>query len=163
LHFLKYFWPDVKVFGKPRGLYANEATLAFFCSWTARARETRLFSKNQPALALFQVWFSIVLIDIPQFYLKLKNEKVEFPFFPLPSLCFVFSLAPTKKQRDGGGKMGNSTFSFFNFKWNWEISIKTIENQTWNKANAGWFFEKSRVSLALAVQLQKKAKVASFA
>jgi hypothetical protein len=126
------------------------------------------------------------LIDISQFYLKLKNEKVEFPFFPLPSLCFVFSLtptnekvefpffplpslcfvfslAPTKKQRDGSGKKGNSTFSFFHFKWNWEISIKKIENQTWNKANAGWFVEKSRVSLALAVQLQKKAKVASFA
>jgi hypothetical protein len=30
LHFLKYFWPDLKVFGKPRGPYANEATLAFF-------------------------------------------------------------------------------------------------------------------------------------
>jgi hypothetical protein len=60
--------------------------------------------------------------------------------------------------------MGNSTFLFFNFKWNWEILIKKIENQTWNKNSAGRFFEKkSRVSLALAVQLGKKAKVASFA
>ena len=38
-----------------------------------------------------------------------------------------------------------------------------IENQTWNKSNAGRFFEKSRVSLALAFQLEKKAKVALFA
>ena len=73
---------------------------------------------------------------------------------PIP----LFSLAPTKKQKDGSGKKGNFTFSF-NFEWNWEISINKIENQTWNKANAGRFFKKSRVSLSLAVQLQKKAKV----
>jgi hypothetical protein len=30
LHFLKYFWPDVKVFGKPRGPYAINSTLAIF-------------------------------------------------------------------------------------------------------------------------------------
>ncbi len=36
--------------------------------------------------------------------------------------------------------------------------MKKIENQTWNKTNAGQFFEKSRVSLALAVQLEKRPK-----
>jgi hypothetical protein len=38
--------------------------------------------------------------------------------------------------------------------------MEKIENQTWYKANAGRFFKKSCVFLALAVQLQKKAKVA---
>jgi hypothetical protein len=38
--------------------------------------------------------------------------------------------------------------------------MKKIENQTWYKANADRFLEKSRVSLAQAVQLQKKVKVA---
>jgi hypothetical protein len=37
--------------------------------------------------------------------------------------------------------------------------MKKIEKQTWYKANAGRFLKNSRVSLSLAVQLQKKAKV----
>ncbi len=96
LIFFRFFFtfPEVLLAGS-KSLWNAERTLCkwghfgLFCSWTARARETRLFSKNRPALALYQVWFSIFLIDISKFHLKLKNEKVKFPFFPLPSLCFL--------------------------------------------------------------------------
>jgi hypothetical protein len=42
-----------------------------------------------------------------------------------------------RKQRDRRGKKGNSTFSFFNFKFTIDNINKKIENQTWYKANAG--------------------------
>jgi hypothetical protein len=38
--------------------------------------------------------------------------------------------------------------------------MKKIENKTWYKKTQANFLKKSRVSLALVVQLKKKAKVA---
>ncbi len=45
------------------------------------------FQKIDPRQLILGLIFNF-LIDISQFHLKLKNEKVEFPFFPLLSLCF---------------------------------------------------------------------------
>jgi hypothetical protein len=55
LHFLKYFWPVLKVFGKPRGPYANKVTLAFFS--VERLGLGKHFIKNKPALVLFKLFF----------------------------------------------------------------------------------------------------------
>ncbi len=84
-----------------------------------------------------------------------KNEKVKFPFFR--SHLFFFSRA-NEKTKGWERKKGEFYSWFFNFKWNWEISIKKIENQNLNQFNAGRFFEKSRVSLAESDQLQKRPK-----
>jgi hypothetical protein len=51
----------------------------------------------------------------------LKNENKTY----LPSFRFVFSLA-REKTKGWERKKGNFTFSFFNFKWNWDNINKKI-------------------------------------
>jgi hypothetical protein len=50
------------------------------------------------------------LIDISKFHLKLKNEKVKFPFFPHPPLCFFVGARENKDM--GAEKRGIILFRF---------------------------------------------------
>jgi hypothetical protein len=58
----------------------------------------------------------------------------------------------------GAEKRGTIKFCFSTWNETKKTSIKKIENQTWKKANAVLFLKKSHVSVALAVQLQKRPK-----
>jgi hypothetical protein len=52
-----------------------------------------------------------------------------FSHFPFSAPIPLFSLEPKKKQRDGSGKKGNSTLSFFNLKFNLDnINQKNLKS-----------------------------------